>query len=102
VVRRLTSEAPDLPIGLVGVSLGGNVMLKWLGERGDDLPPEVRAAAAISVPFDLGRGARHIDRGFARAHQAHFLRSLRRKALAKLERYPGLFDRAALARARSL
>ena len=102
VVRRLTSEAPAVPIGLVGVSLGGNVMLKWLGESGDELPREVRAAAAISVPFDLGRGARHIDRGFARVYQAHFLRSLRRKALAKLERYPGLFDRAALARARSL
>jgi hypothetical protein len=102
VVRRLITEAPGVPLGVVGVSLGGNVMLKWLGEQGDALPGEVRSAAAISVPFDLGRGARHIDRGFARVYQAHFLRSLRRKALAKLERYPGLFDGAALVRARSL
>jgi len=102
VVRRLTTEASGIPLGVVGVSLGGNVMLKWLGEMGAALPPELRAAAAISVPFDLGRGARHIDRGFARVYQAHFLRSLRRKALAKLERYPGLFDRGALDRARSL
>jgi predicted alpha/beta-fold hydrolase len=102
VVRRLIEEAPGVPLGIVGVSLGGNVMLKWLGEQGDALPDEVRAAAAISVPFDLGRGARHIDQGFARVYQAHFLRSLRRKALAKLDRYPDLFDRAALERARSL
>lgn len=102
VVRRLVAEAPDVPLGLVGVSLGGNVLLKWLGEQGEALPREVRAAAAVSVPFDLGRGARHIDRGFARVYQAHFLRSLRRKARAKLDRYPGLFDAEALAKARSL
>lgn len=102
VVRRLIDEAPDVPLGLVGVSLGGNVALKWLGESGSDVPAAVRAAAAVSVPFDLGRGARHIDRGFARVYQAHFLRSLRRKALAKLERFPGLFDLDALQRARSL
>lgn len=102
VVRRMVSEAPGVPLGLVGVSLGGNVMLKWLGEAAAEMPPEVHAAAAVSVPFDLGRGARHIDRGFARVYQAHFLRSLRRKALRKLERFPGLFDRAALDSARTL
>jgi hypothetical protein len=102
VVDRLTNDAPGVPVVLAGVSLGGNVMLKWLGERPAALPREVRAAVAISVPYDLGRGARHIDRGFARMYQAHFLRSLRRKALEKLTRYPGLFDRAALAGARTL
>jgi predicted alpha/beta-fold hydrolase len=102
VVERLTSEAPGVPLGLVGVSLGGNVMLKWLGEAAGAHPPELRAAVAISVPYDLGRGARHIDRGFARVYQAHFLRSLRRKALEKVARYPGLFDTTALAAARSL
>lgn len=102
VVDRLAAEAPGVPIVMVGVSLGGNVMLKWMGEEGSALPPEVRAAAAISVPFDLGRGARHIDRGFSRVYQAHFLRTLRRKALRKLERFPGLFDRGALEEARTL
>lgn len=102
VVRRMASEAPGVPLGLVGVSLGGNVMLKWLGEAAAEMPPEVYAAAAVSVPFDLGRGARHIDRGFSRVYQAHFLRSLRRKALRKLDRFPGLFDRAALDSSRTL
>ncbi len=102
VFRRLTARWPDSPWLLLGVSLGGNVLLKWLGELGETADPRIRAAAAISVPFDLEAGARHIARGFARIYDASFLRSLRRKALAKLTRYPDLFDRAALARARSV
>src|SRR5947208_13089275 len=50
VVERLVREHPGQPLALAGFSLGGNVLLKWLGERGDDLPPEVRSAAAVSVP----------------------------------------------------
>ncbi|HEY9480438.1 MAG TPA: hydrolase [Gemmatimonadaceae bacterium] len=102
VVRSLAENEPGRPIVLAGVSLGGNVLLKWLGESAGDIPPEVMAAAAISVPFDLERGARHIDRGFARVYQARFLKTLRRKARAKLLRFPGLVDAAAVERARSL
>jgi predicted alpha/beta-fold hydrolase len=78
------------------------VLLKWLGEQAGELPPQVVAGAAISVPFDLERGARYIDQGFARVYQARFLKTLRRKAQAKLERYPGIVDPAAVERARSL
>ncbi|HET7459109.1 MAG TPA: alpha/beta fold hydrolase [Gemmatimonadaceae bacterium] len=92
----------DAPVFLAGVSLGGNVLLKFLGERGRDLPPRVAAAAAVSVPFDLERGSRHISRGFARVYERHFLRTLRRKAVAKMERFPDLADRARLAAARTL
>jgi predicted alpha/beta-fold hydrolase len=88
VVRRVTAETPDRPLFIVGVSLGGNVLLKWLGEQRDRAPVQLRRAAAVSVPFDLGRGSRHLDRGFSRFYQAHFLRSLRKKALAKSIRYP--------------
>lgn len=102
VLERLVAEDPDAPRGLVGVSLGGNVLLKLLGERGRDLPSSVRAAAAVSAPFDLARGCRSIDRGFARVYQGFFLRTLRRKAREKLGRYPGLFDESALDRVRSL
>jgi predicted alpha/beta-fold hydrolase len=102
VLERLVAEAPDAPRALVGVSLGGNVLLKLLGERGDDLPASVRAAAAVSVPFDLARGSRYIGQGFARVYEGFFLRSLRRKAHEKLGRYPGLFDAEALDRARSI
>jgi predicted alpha/beta-fold hydrolase len=102
VVQRLVGEQPGQPIALAGFSLGGNVLLKWLGERGAKLPAEVRAAAAVSVPFDLERGSRFIERGFGRVYTRHFLRTLRVKAWRKLERDPGLFDAAALERARTL
>jgi predicted alpha/beta-fold hydrolase len=82
-----------------GVSLGGNVLLKWLGERG---AVPLRAAAAVSVPFDLEAGARTISRGVSRIYDISFLRSLRRKASAKLTRYPDLFDRLRLERARNV
>src|SRR4051812_49173853 len=102
VVRRLVRENPGQPLGLAGFSLGGNVLLKWLGERGDDLPREVRGAVAVSVPFDLERGSRFIERGFSRVYTRHFLRTLRAKARAKLEHDPDLFDPSALERARTL
>lgn len=102
VVRRVVAEHPDAPLALVGVSLGGNVLLKYLGERGDDVPPTLRAAAAISVPFDLARGSRHIERGFSRVYGRHFLRSLRRKAVAKGAVYPDLPPAADVERVRTL
>lgn len=102
VVQRLVRENQGQPLALAGFSLGGNVLLKWLGERGDDLPPEIQSAAAVSVPFDLERGARFIERGFSRVYTRHFLRTLRSKARAKLARDPDLFDASALERARTL
>ncbi|MEP7064853.1 MAG: hydrolase [Gemmatimonadota bacterium] len=102
VARKLIAEDPERPLLIAGVSLGGNVLLKWLGERGENAPAQLRCAAAVSVPFDLARGSRHLDRGFSRFYQAHFLRSLRRKALAKSDRYPGAFRREIVLRARTL
>ena len=58
VLGRLIEAEPDRRIVIAGVSLGGNVLLKWLGELGDGVPRQVRAAAAVSVPFDLARGSR--------------------------------------------
>lgn len=102
VLDRVLAEEPDAPVVLAGVSLGGNVLLKFLGERGTALPERVRGAAAVSVPFDLARGSRHISRGFSRVYERHFLRSLKRKALAKLEHYPDLVARDALVASRTL
>lgn len=81
---------------LAGVSLGGNVLLKYLGERGTAVPARIRGAAAASVPFNLQKSAYHIDRGFSRVYQARFLRSLKRKASAKLEAFPHIASREAL------
>jgi predicted alpha/beta-fold hydrolase len=102
VVERLVQDHPGQPLVLAGFSLGGNVLLKWLGERGDRLPREVRGAVAVSVPFDLERGSRFIERGFGRVYTRHFLRTLKAKARAKLVRDPELFDARAMERARTL
>jgi len=102
VIQRVVAEFPHAPVFLLGYSLGGNVLLKWLGEQRAQLPPGLRAAAAVSVPYDLEAGARHISHGFSRVYERHFLRTLRRKALEKLLRYPGLFDVNALEQARTI
>ncbi|HEU4988875.1 MAG TPA: alpha/beta fold hydrolase [Gemmatimonadaceae bacterium] len=102
VVSRLTADRSSGPLFLVGYSLGGNVLLKWLGERGGALPAAVRAAAAVSVPYDLEAGAAFIHHGFSQIYERHFLRTLKAKAARKLDQFPGLFDPAALAAARSI
>ena len=53
VVEKLRAERPGRALGLAGFSLGGNVVAKYLGERGDKVAPEIRAGAVVSVPFDL-------------------------------------------------
>jgi predicted alpha/beta-fold hydrolase len=88
VLDRLIAEFPDSRFLAVGVSLGGNVLLKFLGERGTSVPDQLIGAVAVSVPFDLARASRHIDRGFSRVYQAHFLRSLLRKAALKHRTFP--------------
>ena len=89
-LERIVSEFPASPLAIAGVSLGGNVLLKMLGEKGTALPAQLRAAAAISVPFDLARSSQRINRGFSRFYQKFFLGSLREKAREKATRFPDL------------
>ena len=74
----------------MGVSLGGNVLCKLLGEDGDRVSPNLKAAVAMSTPFDLARASRHIGRGFGMVYERFFLRSLIPKALSKIERHRDL------------
>ncbi len=75
----------------VGVSLGGNVLLKWLGEQGDSAVNVVRRAVAVSAPFDVTAFGKRIDRGLNFFYGLYFLASLRRKALQKIEQFPAEF-----------
>jgi hypothetical protein len=102
VVDRIVAEFPDAPLGACGVSLGGNVLLKMLGERGAEVPPQLRAAVGVSVPYDLARGARHISQGFSRVYERNFLRSLVAKVERKLEHHPDLVARERLPGLRTL
>jgi predicted alpha/beta-fold hydrolase len=85
ILRRCRAESPRAPLFAAGVSLGGNALLKWLGENGPECAAIVDAAAAISAPLDLAAAGRALDQGFNRhAYVRHFLRTLRHKALEKI------------------
>jgi predicted alpha/beta-fold hydrolase len=102
VLRRVIETAPGARLGLAGVSLGGNVILKWLGEQGEKAPGEVAAAAAISVPFDLAACAGVLDRGLNRVlYTAHFLRTMKAKIGQKAALYGERVDVSAAMRART-
>jgi predicted alpha/beta-fold hydrolase len=101
VVERLHEREPGLRLVAVGVSLGGNVLLKWLGERGEDAASRVEAAASISAPHDLAASSRHLQRGLGPLYVRVFLKSLKVKALAFDERHPGVVNAEGVRRARS-
>jgi uncharacterized protein len=97
---RATARAPVL---VAGVSLGGNALLRWAEEAGDAAAATVRAVAAISAPIDLTAAGAAIDRGLNRLIYARmFLSTMKPRALAKWQQYPGLFDRERLIAARTL
>jgi predicted alpha/beta-fold hydrolase len=102
VLRRIAAAAPDVPRYAVGVSLGGNALLKWLALEGERAASVIRAAAAVSAPMDLMAAGLGLARGFNRLYTWNFLRTLKRKSLAKLDRFPGLYSRTALLRARTM
>ncbi len=103
VLRRVASErGDDAPLVAAGISLGGNMLLKWLGEQGDDARALLAGAAAVSAPLDLTAGGASLGRGFNRIYAAMFLRRLKAKSRVKLVQHPGLFDRARMEAARTL
>jgi predicted alpha/beta-fold hydrolase len=91
------------PLLAVGVSLGGNALLRWAEEAEGSAAVVARAVAAVSAPIDLAAGGHAIGCGFNRqVYNRMFLRSMMPKALAKLKQHPGLFDRTRLLAARDL
>ena len=92
----------DRALFAAGISLGGNALLKWLGEQGEAAANIVRRAAAVSAPVDLAAAGRVLDRGLnRRLYTRHFLSTLKPKSLAKLEVFPGIYDGARVRAARS-
>jgi len=103
ILRRFAEAEPTRPLIAVGISLGGNALLRWAGEMGDAAANTVRAVAAVCSPLDLAAGGHAIGRGFNRqVYTRMFLQTMKPKALRKLEQHPGLFDREALLATRDL
>lgn len=102
VIEKLAADFPGADICLAGVSLGGNVLLKLLGENPAAVPAAVRAAAALSVPFDLARSAEMISRGFSRVYQRFFLATLKAKLIEKRKVFADLPDEDQIARLKTM
>jgi len=97
---RLRSSAP---LQAVGISLGGNALMRWAQEAGASAAATAGAVVSVCSPLDLAASGQAIGRGFNRqVYTRMFLRTMKPKALAKLAQHPGLFDRDALLAARDL
>ena len=87
----------------VGISLGGNALLRWAEEAGGEAGKTVSAVASVCSPVDLAASGWAIGRGFNRlVYTRMFINAMKPKALQKLEQHPGLFDREAMVAARDL
>ena len=94
VVNRLRLINGHTSLYAIGVSLGGNALLKWLGEAGEKARPLINRAVAISAPLDLTVAGHSLDKGINRySYTAKFLYTLKQKALQKLDAYPALYAR---------
>jgi predicted alpha/beta-fold hydrolase len=102
MLERFAQSAPAAPLYAVGISLGGNALLKWLGEHGDAARRRLAAAVAVSAPLDLSAGADAIERGFAMVYTRMFLATLKRKVAAKARRHGAGLDAAALRAVRTM
>jgi uncharacterized protein len=102
VLERLRARY-SAPLRAVGVSLGGNALLRWAEEAGETAAATACAVAAVCSPIDLAAGGHAIGRGFNRqVYTRMFLRTMKAKALRKWQQHPGLFDRERLRAARTL
>lgn len=81
VIGLLRRRYPGAPLAAVGYSLGGNTLLKYLGEQGRDTP--LTCASAVSVPFDLAACSQALNDGLSRIYRAHLLAGIRRVIEAK-------------------
>lgn len=103
VVRRLRERFPAARLGAVGFSLGGNVLVKYLGEEGQGGRQRhgIVAAAAISVPYDLAAGAAYMEQGLTRLYGWRLLRSLQRKVRVRAAELGHVVDVRRAVRART-
>jgi hypothetical protein len=102
ILQRLKGANPQARIYVVGVSLGGNMLLKWLGEESAAAAAVVERAVAVSTPVDLVAAAGELDFGLNRfIYTGHFLRYLRPKALAKIASHDLPIDERAIRASRT-
>ena len=92
ILRRAKAEAPDAPLFVAAISLGGNATLKWLGEQGSGATKIATAVTAVSAPLDLTAAGNALEVGFSKIYVTNFLSTMKKNALAKLAQHPGIFN----------
>ena len=102
MLQRIRNVADGAPVFAVGISLGGNALLKWAGERGAEASDIVSAIVTVSAPYELAATGDHLARGLNRIYTWNFLRTLKANSRLKLKQFPNLFDAAAMERARNM
>ncbi len=100
VINALREREPQTQLAAVGFSLGGNVLLKWLGETEKNNP--LVAAVAVSVPFELHKSANRMQQGFSWLYQKHFLRCLSKRLAHKFKQTPTSFEMPPLSELKSM
>lgn len=94
ILKRLKQTNGHAALYAIGVSLGGNALLKWLGEEGENATAAINRAVAISAPVDLTITGHNLDKVVNRySYTAKFLSTLKQTALQKLDTYPTLYER---------
>ena len=101
ILRRVRERFAQSRLFAAGISLGGNMLAKWLGERGTEAG-FVDAAASIGSPLDLAAGGAALARGFNLVYTKMFLATLKGKALRKIVRFPGAASADAVRASRNL
>lgn len=102
ILARLHAGNGGRPLFAVGISLGGNALLKWAGERGAEAARRVQAIASVCAPLDLAACGHHLGRGFNLLYTRHFLHTLKSRSRARLSLFPGLYDSDRMLRAFTL
>ncbi len=102
VFKRIKDRYPSSRIFAMGVSLGANNILHWLGTRGEDAAKLIDAAVAINSPMDLLLSNERVTQGFSRVYEQNFLFTLKLKALQRARAYPGAIDLARLKAAHNI
>jgi predicted alpha/beta-fold hydrolase len=102
ILQRLHTLNEQRPLHAAGVSLGGNALLKWAGERGTAAGQYVTGVAAMCAPLDLAACGHHLARGFNQVYTRHFLRTLKTISANRLQQFPDLFNEEKMRQAANL
>ena len=101
VLQTIHARFAQAPLYVVGVSIGGNYISRYLGEKGEKAR-FITAAASIGAPVDLVAGSEIMSRGANKLYTEMFLSTLREKLLEKARRYPDLINAEAVKRCKNL